>query len=269
MSRQIALKYVLPFAAVALLILLAAWAFRLPPVAALTGQGTPAAATNTTLPTEQAAGYPYDVIQVSGTGTATEKPDLAILSLGVSVTADTVAEARAQAATSMKAVQDALAANGVATADVQTTHFSVNEAWDWFDGEQEFEGYEVRNNISVKVRDITTVGTVIDVAIVAGGDDIEFNGLSFDFTDATRVAMKKKAREEAVADMRSKALQLAKHSKRELGNLKMITEIGSGDVFAPVAEVAGLARAFADAPTPISAGESPETVTVHGVYEMR
>ena len=267
MSRQIALKYVLPFAAVALLILLAAWAFRLPPVAALTGQDTPAATTNATSPPGQAVGYPYDVIQVSGTGTVTEKPDLAMLSLGVSVTAPTVAEARTQAAESMQAVDTALSEAGIADIDIQTSHFRVNADYDWRTDPPTLQGYEVSNGVNVTVRDIDNVGAVIDAAIEAGGNDIEFNGLRFDFTDATRADMMKKAREFAVADMQRKALQLARASHRQRGNLKVISEIG--DVAAPIAEVAGLARAFADAPTPISVGESSVAVTVYGVYELR
>ena len=269
MSRQIALKYVLPFAAVALLILLAAWAFRLPPVAALTGQDTPAATTNATFPPEQPAGYPYDVINVSGTGKATEKPDVAILSLGVLVTKKSVTDARTQAATSMQAVTKALTDNGVADSDIQTTHFSVSEQWNWIGDSRVFKGYEVSNVISAKVRAIDTVATVMDAAVTAGGDDTRFNGLSFGFSDATRADLEEKARKAAVADMQSKALQLARSSGRQRGNLKVISEIAIGDVVAPVAEVAGLARAFADVQTPISAGENEVTVTVSGVYELR
>ena len=268
MSRQIALKYVLPIAAVALLILLAAWAF-LPPVSAITGRDAPAAATNAAFPPEQPAGYRYDVINVSGTGKATEKPDVAMLSLGVSVTQKSVADARTQAATSMQAVTKALTDNGVADTDIQTTHFSVSEEWDWSGDSRVFKGYLVSNEISAKVRAIDTVATVMDAAVTAAGDDGRFNGLSFGFSDATRVALEQEARQAAVADMQTKALQLAQSSHRQRGKLKVISEIAIGDVAAPIAEAAGLARAFADAPTPISVGESDVTVTVSGVYELR
>ena len=269
MSRQIALKYVLPIAAVALLILLAAWAFQLPPVSAITGRDAPAASTNAAFPPEQPAGYRYDVINVSGTGKATEKPDVAMLSLGVSVTKKSVADARTQAATSMQAVTKALTDNGVADTDIQTTHFSVNEEWDWSGDSRVFKGYIVSNEISAKVRAIDTVATVMDAAVTAGGDATRFHGLSFGFSDAKRAALKQKARQAAVADMQTKALQLAQFSGRQPGKLQVISEIAIGDVAAPIAEAAGLARAFADAPTLISVGESDVTVTVSGVYELR
>ena len=263
MTRQNALKYILPVCGVLLLALLAAWAFRLPPVSALTERGsTPVAGPSQ--PVEQIAGYGYDTISVSGTGTVTAKPDLAVLSLGVSVTADTVAEARTQAATSMTAVLEALAANGIAAADIQTTHFSIYQDWDWVDGEQVLDGYEVSNEISVKVRDVSTVGTVIDAAVAVGGNDIRFHSLDYGFSNFA--ALEQQARRAAVADMKSKAAQLAQFSNRRLGDLMVISESPVADVFGGAfREVAALA---ADA-TPIIAGEESVSVTVYGEYELR
>lgn len=268
MSRQIALKYVLPFAAVALLILLAAWAFRLPPVAALTGQDTPAAIERLAPSPEHS--YASDTISVSGLGRVVGVPDVASLSLGVSVTSPSVAVARTQAAASMQAVMTALSEQGIADADIQTTHFSIYPEWDWIDGEQVLQGYEVTNQISVKVQDATTVAAVIDAAVAAGGDDIRFNGLSFDFSDTVRANMERQARKLAVQDMRNKAVQLAQFGGRNIGLLREISETDYG--VGAVAE--GLERGFAaamalDADTSISPGESEVSVFVTGVYDLR
>ena len=264
MTRQIALKYVLPVAAVALFLLLAAWAFRLPQAAALTGGNPEVGQPNRA---EQAAAYPYDVIVVSGMGTATGVPDLANLSLGVSVTADTVAAARTQAAASMEKVLDALETNSVAAADIKTSHFGVHPRYDWSMGEREFQGYNVSNELNVTVRDTATVSTIIDAVIAAGGDDIEFNYLSFSFSDTA--ALEKQARQAAVADMQEKARQLAQFSGRTLGNLKTISEFPVADLFGAAREFAGALAADSGASTPISVGEDEISVTVHGVYELR
>ena len=266
MTRQNALKYILPVCGVLILALLAAWAFRLPPVSALTERGsTPVAGPSQ--PVGQISGYGYDTISVSGTGTATGELDLAMLSLGVSVTKSTVAEAREQAAGSMTAVREALVANGVAENDIQTTHFSVHSEYDWSTGERKFKGYKVSNGLTVTVRDIEAVGTVIDAAIVAGGNDIEFNSLRFSVSDTT--ALEKKAREDAVNDMRGKARQLALFSGRPLGKLKVISETPIADAFETTREFAGALAADAGTSTPISPGMHVETVTVYGVYELR
>ena len=266
MSYQIPLKYILPAFVALLVLLIAAWAFGLSPVAALTGSNPQVSESNRQ---EQVSGYPYDTIVVSGFGTATGVPDLANLSLGVSVTADTVASAREQAATSMQEVMQALANNDVESADIRTSHFGVHAQYDWnpSSGVREFQGYTVSNRLNVTVRDIETAGTIIDEVITAGGDDIEFNSLSFAFSDTA--ALEKQARAVAVANMEEKARQLAEFSERSPGNLKIISESSVPDVFGVTREFAAAFAADSGASTPISVGEDEVSVTVQGVYELR
>ena len=64
-------------------------------------------------------------IRVSGTGTATGVPDVAVISLGVEVHEDTAAEARAKAARAMDEVMTALTQAGVSPEDIRTSRFSV------------------------------------------------------------------------------------------------------------------------------------------------
>ena len=264
MTLQNVLKYVLPVCGVLLLALLAAWAFRLPPVSALTEQGSGRAA-GRSQPVGQIAGYGNDIISVSGTGAVTAKPDLAALTLGVSVTAGTVAAAREKAATSMTAVLAALAANGVAEKDIQTTHFRVHRDYEYGSNGRTFLGYEVGNVINVTVRNTDSLGAVIDSAIAAGGDYIEFNRLDYGFSNTA--ALEQQARKAAVADMKSKAAQLAQFSNRRLGDLMVISESPIPEVFGAV-HFREFVAAAADA-TPILVGEESVSVTVHGVYELR
>ena len=58
-------------------------------------------------------------IHVSGSGSVTGEPDLAMLRLGVSVERKSVAEAREEAASAMTTVLDSLTANGIVETDVQ------------------------------------------------------------------------------------------------------------------------------------------------------
>jgi uncharacterized protein YggE len=52
-------------------------------------------------------------IAVSGEGSVSVRPDIGVINLGVEVTANTVAEARGQAADAMQAVQDAVTRNQI------------------------------------------------------------------------------------------------------------------------------------------------------------
>ena len=266
MSYLNAIKYVAPIAAALVIMLIAAWAFDLPPVSALNDRGVDPSSSS---PNEngQFSASPYDLVQVSGTGSASGKPDLARLSLAVSVTQETVAAARTTAAQAMENVQTALADNGIDDVDIATSHFLIHPEYEYQEGTRVQVGYTVRNGISVTVRSIDTVGTIIDASVEAGGDHIVFNGLNFEISDPSD--LERDARKDAVEDMQTKAEQMAEFSGRTLGDLKMVSESPIGpDLFAPVLAFAASAstREF---DTPISTGENAVTVSVHGVYELR
>ena len=69
---------------------------------------------------------PVSGIWVNGQGSASAKPDLALLNLGVEAFAGTVAEARSDGATAMEQVLDVLADQGVEDRDIQTRFFNIN-----------------------------------------------------------------------------------------------------------------------------------------------
>lgn len=265
--RNVRNYILLPASVLLLLAALAVWGYQQqqqPATAAL--DDSPAAAP--ALPAGQAAGYPYDVIQVSGTGTATGTPDLAHISLSVSATDDTVAAARSAAAVSLQNVLDALRNSGIAAADIATSHFNVHPDYDWSQGERRFRGYVVSSGLDVTLRDTGAVGSVIDAAIAAGGNQIAFDSLRFSFANTGTMA--ERARQSAVADMQNKAAQLARFSGRQLGNLKLISETPPAASY-PLSSLARLESAgmSADAGTPIAVGEDEIAVTVYGVYELR
>ena len=208
-----------------------------------------------------------DAVEVAGIGSAVGIPDIAVLSLGVSVTADTVSEARNTAADTAQKVVDALMANTVAAEDISTVRFTIHPDYDYSQGESWFRGYNVVNSLRVTVREITAVGDVIDASIAAGGDNIVFNNLDFTFSETG--ALETEARENAVQDMSEKAAQLARFAGRELGELKKISEnMGGGGQFDGF-DSRTFALELGSADTPISAGQDAITVIVYGVYELR
>ena len=239
-----------------------------PTAASQTGDGGTAAAVAGS-PPAKSDGADYDVLQVSGLGKASGTPDLANLSLGVSVTDDTVADARSAAAEAMADVLAALKAEGVADADVTTSHFQIYQDYDYGPEGREPLGYTVSNGVNVKVRQIDDVAAVIDAAVAAGGDYIEFNHISFAFSDTA--AMEKEARQAAVANMQEKAGQLAEFAGRELGDLKMLSEGSSNAGVFPYNRLLGFGAESAAMAydTAIAVGEDDIAVVVHGVYELK
>ena len=246
----------------ALLALTACGTFQTPP-AALSGSGSWIGGGGLA---PQLSWYPVPVIQVSGVGKASGAPDLANLSLAISVTAETVAGARLTAATTTDQVITSLTDNAIDAADIVTSHFSVQPEFDYGENGPTRTGYIVSNGLAVMVRDIDNVGVVIDDAIAAGGDDITFNSLSFSTSDTS--ALKREARQAAVDNMQSQAAQLAEFAGLQLGDIRQISETPFEDVAVEAQLSTILSEAVASFTTPTFPGQTEVTATVHGLYEI-
>ncbi len=203
-------------------------------------------------------------IWVTGTGEVSVVPDVAILGLGVEAQAATVAEAQAQAAEAMDAVMDVLNDYGVASKDIKTQYYSILPLRRWDDGKEILLGYRVTNTVTAKIRNIEDTGSIIDAVTAAGGDYTRINGISFTVDDPD--AYKVEAREEAMADAKAKAEQLAELAGVTLGKPTYIAE-SSG--YIPIYyDLRGTAEGVPAPTTPISPGETEIRLTVQVVYSI-
>ena len=205
-------------------------------------------------------------IQVTGSGSVAGEPDLAALDLGVSVEAETVAEAREAAAGAMTAVLNSLRGNDVAEEDMQTGHLGIHPQYDYGEGQRTLRGYVVNNTVRVKVRRLESLGEVIDDAAEAGGNSIVINSIRFLIEDTT--PLQTQARRLAVKDAEEKAQTLAETSGSSLGEPLSITE--STYLHGPPSPFQA-EEAFADAArtsTPVLPGELTVTVAVTVVYQI-
>jgi uncharacterized protein YggE len=222
----------------------------------------------------QISGSQQAGIWVTGLGKVTLDPDLALLSLGVEVRADTVEAARAEAAAAMTGIIEALKARGIADEDIQTRFFNISPEYTYQEvyedgrryNKQVLTGYRVSNNVTAKIRDLDIVGATIDEVVQGGGDATRINSIRFTVEDASAASVQ--ARERAVLDALAKADQFATLTGVARGSLLFITESG-GSI--PVARnFDGMeAAAFADSVvTPISAGELELQVSVQLVFAI-
>jgi uncharacterized protein YggE len=204
-------------------------------------------------------------IVVSGTGRVATDPDIADLRLGVTVARPTVAAARADAATTMAAILEALDGAGVARRDLRTTLLSVQPRYDYRDGRAPaLTGYELANVVEVTVRDLGTLAAVIDGALSAGATSLD--GLSFRIDDPAPV--EREARIRAMAAARERADVLA-----EAGGLTItgVADITEGVAVVPPGPRMKAERmlAAADASTPVESGTAEVAVTVTVSYRAR
>jgi uncharacterized protein YggE len=82
----------------------------------------------------------------------------------------------------------------------------------------------VDNTVFVTLRDLESLGDVLDAVIEAGANSI--NGIQFDVADRTEALSE--ARKAAVADARAQAEELAAAAGLELGAIQNISTYGGG-----------------------------------------
>ena len=202
-------------------------------------------------------------ITVTGVGRVSVEPDVVVVGLGAETTAETVAEARSEAAAAMNAIRESLAANGVEDRDVSTRSFNIYPRFDYSEGDPELTGFNVSNTVEVRIRAIDQASAIIDEVIAAAGDAIRVHGIRFEVDDPAPHLDAARAR--AVADARAKAGQLAALAGVGLGAVRTITESAGGGGWASYAEL-GLDGAFDSADTSIAPGEGDIVVSVLVVY---
>ena len=203
-------------------------------------------------------------ITVVGSGTAAARPDTAEVSAGVVTQAATAAQALAQNNAAMEKVIKAVTAAGIAEKDIQTTNVSVIPQRR--QGRQDPQppdivGYEVSNQVRIKVRDLTVLGRLLDALVGQGANAL--NGISFLVGDPAPVL--DQARTSAMADARRRAEVYARAAGATLGPLLSIRE-GA----APVPRFGGeMPRAMAMSAVPVAPGEQEFQASITVTYGLR
>lgn len=204
-------------------------------------------------------------ISVTGYGEATGSPDIAFVQLGINVSGADVGEAIAESNRVMEAITSALGDAGVDAKDIQTTNFNVwpEERFNPQTGESTGDRiFRVENTVRVTVRQVDSVGEVIDAGLSAGANQVY--GLSFGIEDTA--ALEDEARLDAVADARARAEQLAAALGVELGEPIAISEGFGGQAY-PVIERAA-ADGMGGGVPPISEGELTVSKQIAIVYAI-
>lgn len=210
------------------------------------------------------------VISVSGEGTASIAPDMAIISLSVMRMAETAEAALAQNNEAVRAVLDALKAGGVAERDIQTGDFSIFPRYSDRQPNPENNnqqpviiGYQVTNSLTVRVRDLPKLGGLIDKSVKLGVNQ----GGQITFTNHDPKAAYQEARRKAVESAIDKASTLAAAAGVNLGPVISISETNLQPI-AP-APMMRMAMAKEADSVPVAAGESAYTVNVDMRFDIR
>lgn len=158
------------------------------------------------------------VIQVNGFAQRSITPDIAFIQVGVVTQASNVETARAENAAIIKKVAQRLGDFNIVAKDIQTSNFSLQPVYakvQNYEQEREIIGYKVENTLLIRLKDIASVGRVIDVTFAAGAN--RFDGITFSASNTEKI--KEELLKEAVKDGYKKAKIVADMSGSTIGVL--------------------------------------------------
>lgn len=209
-------------------------------------------------------------INVLGEGKAHVSPDMAVISLAVLKEAETAREAMDLNNADMAAVIAALKEEGIEARDLQTSGLSINPQYVYpndNNGEEKprITGYQVTNSLTVRIRNLEKVGSVLDRSVSLGVNQ----GGNIIFTNDDPAEAMSEARKSAVDDARKKAETLAEAAGVTVGKVLSISE--SGGMMPPPMPMMKAMRAqgmMAEAAVPVEAGENSYTVQVNVSFEL-
>jgi len=160
-------------------------------------------------------------ITVIGEGRVRAQPDIAQVTIGVETVADDVQTAATEAEATMTSLMEVLTEQGIAETDIQTSNYSVyTDQFGAMEATDAEVTYRFSNNVTVIVRDLETIETVLGAVIEAGANHI--HGVNFSIEDPSE--LRKQARAEAVNVAESKAAELAQLNDVEVGQVISISE---------------------------------------------
>jgi len=164
-------------------------------------------------------------VTVAGTGTVSAAPDMAEITTGVVTQAPTAAQALAANSQAMGRLLQALGALGIAARDIQTTSINVSPLRRQSrDGPlPEITGYEVTNQVRVKVRDVSRLGRVLDQQVGQGANLV----YGIHFGQQEPAPLVDEARKRAMADARRKAELYAAAAALKVGRVVAVQEAGA------------------------------------------
>ena len=148
-------------------------------------------------------------ITVDGRGKVTASPNIASVQVGLLSEGTDVATIQEENSAKMNALLAELRRLGIADADMQTANYSIFPKYDYTDGKSVLSGYQVSQNVTVKVRDISKLSDIFGAAGRLGANQV--SGPTFNIEDEE--ALRAQARTEAIEAAAAKLVELS----RQLG----------------------------------------------------
>jgi len=219
-----------------------------------------------------------NTISFDGKGEISASPDLATISFTIREDATDMKNAQNKVTIKESAVLSFLDKSGIAKKDIKTENYSSYPKYDYgtpcYGGiglpcrqdAPKIIGYEVSENVSVKIYDITNAGEIVKGIGAVGISDM--NGPNFSIENEN--ALKAQARKIAIDEAKAKAETLAKDLGVRLVRIVNFSENGNYPMYYAKGMMAADSAGSAPSPSPeLPAGENKITSNVTITYEIR
>lgn len=164
-----------------------------------------------------------NTINVDGNAEITAEPDEAEVWAGISIVKDTAEESQNEANKVINAIIDGLRYKGINEKDIETETLNLYEERTWTEKEgSKVIGWRASQTLKVKTKDMTKVGTIVDVAVNNGANQI--NNINFGLSEEKEQEYKQKALAEASKNAKSKAETIATSLGVKLRKIKSVSE---------------------------------------------
>ena len=202
-----------------------------------------------------------NTMNLNGKGAVQAKPNIAVVSLGVVTENMDLNDALKENTLKMSKVIASLKNMGIAEKDIKTESYNIELVYDYIEGKQVFKGYRVRNMLSVTIRDINSVGEVINTAVDNGANVVN----SINFTVSNPSLYYREALNLAIKDAIEKAAVIEK-SLRIVVNKTPSKILEETYGYAPIPSNS---MTFKTAGPPIMPGETEITASIKATFSYK
>lgn len=205
-----------------------------------------------------------NTISVTGYAEIYAKPDVAQITLTVLSENKDLGIASNQNSEKMNAVISFLEESGIGGRDMKTSSYNIYPRYEYKNDYQNryLASYEVRQSLTIKIRDLDIVGDVISGATSRGANDIS----NLEFIIDNNELLKEQARQKAIENAKIKAQELGKDLGVSITEIIGFYESTNTPVFAQ-----GNSKMYSDsvAAPSIQTGENSITSNVTIVYKIK
>ncbi|MFZ2190158.1 MAG: SIMPL domain-containing protein [Candidatus Magasanikiibacteriota bacterium] len=207
-------------------------------------------------------------IMVEGVGKVTAKPDIAMISMGMTASGTTVVVAQEKNTEVMNNLIAKVKALGISEDDIQTANYNIYPQYDYTEASGSvLKGYEVQQTVSVKIRDLAKSSQVLALAGEVGANNV--SGLQFTIDD--NEVYKAEARVKALKQVAEKAKALSQSLGVNLVDIVSYNEYSGDSGMYPLYKYAESAVGMGGAtPAPdIQSGSTDIVLNVNVTFEIR